>query len=548
MSEQSERLLEAMSQIPDSIVEEAAPGRFTVKKKRKWVRRAALAACLVLAVGVAGVLPFLGGAGGSAGGGGVETPSVFMSYAGPVFPLDLLAGGEGLTADRHTTLDFAPWVPVWVSNGQQLEEARAEGATEADLADYAANLAEWYPEGGYYDRDTVIGVTDEYLLSNGTGADVTATVLYPFVGSLYTLSETLPTLTADGQPLETTLHAGGYSGGFTGAGGVENDLNLDQLNSWEEYKALLEDGRYQAAALSEPADLSDVPAVVYEFTDPWGPEEGDDAPNPTVQVWFDVDYDQVQVMSYGFHGGSYDRENGRMGLSFSIRQPNEATYGEPCYIILAGGDVSNMTTRVRVTGGWDEDTAVTEGGVTVRRIDTDLETALRNAALLDYGEKAGVWEYFEYDRSDVDFERYFALMKEYLLSYGVLAEDPVGRYDNGWLDMLDFGNVGRVFYLQAEVTVPAGGTLDLTAQLTKEPSYDYHCAHTENQGVNGFDLVTRLGSDLPLTGQTATLLDHGVIELVRQNFGFDLAAGVTTVTLDPAQEHYYLEVRPTDGE
>jgi hypothetical protein len=33
------------------------------------------------------------------------------------------------------------------------------------------------------------------------------------------------------------------------------------------------------------------------------------------------------------------------------------------------------------------------------------------------------------------------------------------------------------------------------------------------------------------------------VELVRQNFGFDVDGGVTTVALDPEEAHYYLEVR-----
>ena len=101
----------------------------------------------------------------------------------------------------------------------------------------------------------------------------------------------------------------------------------------------------------------------------------------------------------------------------------------------------------------------------------------------------------------------------------------------------------RVFYLEAEITVPAGGSVRLTAEMTKEGSFDYYCAHTKNQGVYGYDLTTRLGSNLSCTGQQAAIKDRGMIEIVRQNFGFDLKNGVKTVDLDPAQEHYYLEVR-----
>ena len=101
----------------------------------------------------------------------------------------------------------------------------------------------------------------------------------------------------------------------------------------------------------------------------------------------------------------------------------------------------------------------------------------------------------------------------------------------------------RVFYLEAEVTVPAGGSVTLSAAMRREGSFDYYCTHTKNQGVCGYDLVTELGSNLTCTGQRATIEDRGLIEIVRQNFGFDLENDVRTVDLDPAEEHYYLEVR-----
>ena len=54
--------------------------------------------------------------------------------------------------------------------------------------------------------------------------------------------------------------------------------------------------------------------------------------------------------------------------------------------------------------------------------------------------------------------------------------------------------------------------------------------------------MTRLGSTLDFTQQTAQLLDRGQIQIIRQNFGFDPENGITRVTLDEAEEHYYLEV------
>ena len=55
--------------------------------------------------------------------------------------------------------------------------------------------------------------------------------------------------------------------------------------------------------------------------------------------------------------------------------------------------------------------------------------------------------------------------------------------------------------------------------------------------------MTALGSCLTCTEQRATLEDRGFIEIVRQNFGFNLEAGIRTVLLDMSGPHYYLEVR-----
>ena len=117
------------------------------------------------------------------------------------------------------------------------------------------------------------------------------------------------------------------------------------------------------------------------------------------------------------------------------------------------------------------------------------------------------------------------------------------RYHTGWLEDLDVANVDRVFYLEAEITIPAGGSVQLTAEMTKQGSYDFYCTHTDNQDIYGYDIVTELGSNLSCTGQRAVIEDRGLIEIVRQNFGFDLKNGIRTVDLEPMQEHYYLEVR-----
>lgn len=539
MSRASERLLEAMNSLPDATLEENVPG--AAGKKRRWKKWAALAACLcvvVLGVGVfTGYIPLLGGRAGQ-GGSGSDGASVFMSYAGPVFPLTLGEENDAIEAERNVTLDFEPWAPVWISNREKADSRT--WLTEAERQEVLDFYNEHYPEGGQYKSSTDILVTDAYMLTNTSAEEQTLTLRYPFVSGLDNLEENRPTLTADGTELEATLRVGSYAGGFEGVWGAndpEGTANLAYPHSWTDYQTLLSDGSYLENTLGPGPDVTDVPVVVYKLTDPYGPEQDEEAgiTNPTLRVTFNLDYDKTNILTYGFHGASYDREAGVMIQDFSIPQPGEPNYGtKEFYLLVLGEDVENMTIQGYANGSLEADAPRLEGcGATVERYESDLDTMLRQLLPL-------IWE--EAGQEGADFEMYYRAFLEQLLSYGVLSDEPVERYDTGWLENIEGGMV-RVCWLESEVTVPAGGTVSITAAMTKEGSYDFHCAETANQGVYGYDLVTRLGSNLACSVQTATLEDRGQIEIVRQNFGFDLERGITTVPLEAAEEHYYLEVR-----
>lgn len=546
-----ETLYDALTNVKDALVDEAANPRIAVVKKRaNWLKWGSIAAAVVLVLGVGGwwAVSHMH-MGSSAGGGGHEDGStVFMSYAGPVFPLTALKGGEGVTAERRLTYDFSPWIKTRWSNED--EAASRTWFTDEERQEVLADYNEWFPEGGHYVSSTDLLVTDAYTLENPTEEAKTVTLLYPFVSSLRDLADNTPALTVDGAASETTLHAGGYSGGFQAPGGSDDTgllLNLAQLNSWEEYKALLSDGRYLDAALGEYPDLSGLPVIVYKFTDAYGPERDYDGgvPNPTIQAGFDLDYDRTTVLTYGFNGGSRDWESGRMIREFFIPQPGWRDYGDPNFLFILGDDIQNLTTGGYVTGGSDPNTKKLDDGswgVDVERYETDLESALRETAELMYG----IDSWFEDGDGTIrrpDFDLYFGLMKEFLYSCGPLSADGPARYGTGMLEELDFLNVDRVFYLEGSVTIPAGGSAEVTAHIRKDASFDYYCAHTENQDIYGYDMVTKLGSSLDFTSQTARTVNTEDVEIVRQNYGFDWANGVNEVELDQSVEHYYLEVR-----
>lgn len=545
--------------IGEAADEHIADAKSTKKKAiPRWVKwSSAIAACLVVVIGVGSfILPRMGSSsspGSSAGGDGHDEGSIFMSYAGPVFPLALREENANISAQRNITMDFAPWIPVWISNEE--EAASHTNLTEEERQDVLDTYYEWYPEGGYYQASGDILVTDSYTLTNDAAEEQTVRILYPFTSSLNSLDENRPMLTLNGEELNAELRIGAYSGGFQGA--WENwkethenpgTLNLQSIESWEGYQALLADGTYLQRALGEFVDLSHIPVTLYALTDAWGPEENDDAgiPNPSIRIMFERDYENSKVLSYGFNGGYRDSDKGTMGKIFSIRREGERNYGTPYYIIVVGEDIKNVQHQGYATGGWDTKKTI-ETGVTITRTETNLEEALRLAASCYFQETMDSNDYFEQE-TGYSFELYYGLLKEHLMEYGVLSDRDIERYGGGDIENLDVVGVSRVCWLDAEITVPAGESVTLNATFEKDPSFDHSCTHTENKGVSGYDLVTEVGSNLSFAQQTARLEDRGQIEIVRQNFGFDLANGINEVDLDMTKPHYYLKVKAAQAD
>lgn len=520
-----EMLYDAITEVRDELIVEAIETT-PAKSKLRWLKFGSIAASFAVVVGlgagvVSGKIPWLR-IGGSAGGSGHgENSSTFMSYAGPVFPLTTVEGGNGLTAERTITYNFETW------------------------------------ETGYPSSD--LPVTDSYILTNPTGEDKTVTLLYPFAADLFELGlgKRRSTLTADGVELQTALLAGQYSDLTVGRpGGLPS---LHSPDSWEEYRELLSDGRYQAGALEEWPDLSGVPVTVYEITNPWAEpgvgNKGDGSYNPNIHAEMELNYDKTTVLSYGFNSYCRDPDGGTARLGFNAPQPPaegsskdpsiyERERAERRYLLVIGEPLDSFRLG-GVSTGAPESTDYLEWGVDIgadlRQYETDLDSVLRTVAEQGYGTTD--WNHYGSMADAPDFELYFGMMKDCLLDTGILLDDPEARYDFIWLEDLYPEVIQRVFYLKAEVTIPAGASVTVEARMMKEASFDYDCSSSKNKGVYGYDLVTKLGTNLDFIVQTVKAVNTDGVEIVRQNFGFDWENGVDTVTLDPAAEHYYLEVR-----
>ena len=518
----AERLFRVLELVDEDLSEEAAAP--TARQRNFPLRKAlAAAACLVLICGVSWLVTggFRGMGNSSfpaeSSGSGISTDSepssekgtTFMSYAGPVFPLTLSEENGGLTAERKTTWDFAPGT-------YQDGSLRQWGAT----------------------------ATDSCTLVNITESDQAVTVLYPFTGSFTELASQRPTVTVDGKEAESTLFAGAYVGGFRDAGVDDGSTwNLKYPDSWMDYKALLEDGRYLDASLNDGPAL-DIPVTVYEFTDFTAPANYDAA---TQAIDFTIDQKETTVLTYGFNGGSWDPDTGWRQYSYFV--PNGVRRDkDPKLLVVLGADIEDYALGGYENGGCE--TKIDGVSCTVTRREMTLDQVL-DQLCRSYLETYADWQY-GMDAGEVaavPFDLFRRAVGELMVQYGPMAGGgTVDRYADGRLDDIisEAMSMDRVLYLAVPVTVPAGSKVNITFKLWKEPSFDFGCSGSENIGLQGYDFVTRLGSNLDFTEQRAALENTDNIQIERQNFGFDLEKGVTEVTLDLETEHYYLEIQAKD--
>lgn len=503
-----ETLFDAITNVKDEYVEEMETRPLKLKKKiagrkKVGIAIAAAAAAVLLAAGISAVPRLAPNFGSSAGGAGHEEGSVFLSYAGPVFPLSLKKENTGLTVRRALTYDFSPW-----------------NRSSTDLM-----------------------VTDEYILTNPTTEDKTVTLRYPFAGTFRDLKLITPALYADGKGLDAVLTAGPYSGSFIseeGSGKADETLNFNMPDSWEVYRYLFEEAGYQEKSYETVDSLNEIPVIVYQVENvSLSGEKTSDG--TSLALNYSIDYDTVSVLSYGFNGSRYDRESGFGQRSFFIPETEDAGDQENRYLIVIGGDIRDVKVQGYQDGGCEEGEELDGITCTLTRYESSLGEMVSKAAE-EYSERyLGNRDWINDETKELYVREIYRLAAE----YGPNGENPMRRYEGGMLDQLigDVESLSRVFYLESTVTVRAGESVTVSAEMIRQGSYDFYCAHTENQGIYGYDMTTQIGSSLNFLSLEAKVINTEQIEMVRNNYGFSLEKGITEVSVTEPEPHYYMEVK-----
>lgn len=520
-----ERLFQLLGFIDEDLIEEAGTASSSAASKRRSRSFRGLAAACIAIACVGGAVWMLRD-GLHLGGASMSVPSestgngiahdtepqalegtTFMSYAGPVFPLTLTKETDGITTERTTTWDFAP-------------QTREDGST-------------------YLWGSTV---TDSYLLTNSTTGEILAMACYPVAGNFESLANDPPVITANQAKTDWTLYSGNYVGSFTHAGVDDGSTwNLNPPNNWGDYKAALDSTEYLENSMTSAPALEQ-PVTVYEFSDFVLPANAPRA--ATLAFDCTIDPNETQILSYGFNGFWAENDGWRRYDFFVPDGTRHGTETDRKLLILLGEDIGSYTMQGYEDGGCDPNEILNGVSCSISRRESTLEEVI-NDICKSYAAN------FETDLFENPFNllspgQFTDTVKKLMLQHGVLAGEQVkDRYSEGRLDELIPESLyqDRILYLVFPVSIPAGESVTLSVEFQKEPSFDFGCSGSENVGLQGYDFVTRLGSNLDFNHQTATLINTENIEIINQNFGFDLENGITQVSLDPDTEHYYLEIR-----
>lgn len=426
----------------------------------------------------------------------------FMVYNGPVFPLTSMDDTEGIEVTREVIFDFSS-----------------------------------YKKSSMHRTEKKALIYDEYQLTNITDQDKTLNFIYPIVSSLEECQRV--NIMVNDHQIETELNIGMYSGRFSGVSSDTFSLNLDNNTFWTNYKHLLEDGSYMKDAFSAYPVLNDL-VTVYEISDI---NYNGNLENAALSIEFAMDHEDTFFFDYGFNGGSNDYENGEFARSFHI-QKSEYEYDSKHYLIVLGDDIRLNRLQGYKNYGCNTGDEIEGVDAKITRYETTMNEIFKNISD-DYYDKMKWYirndEFNPYVDGYLTKDIFYGELCRVYTHYGLLGNEPKQRYTSALEDMLsDVDFYERILYNTFEMTIPAGETVSVKAELVKEGSFNFPGNPNAKTGIEGYDLVTELGSSLCFKKQSASFINLNSIQIINTNF--DLDNEFKEVELDNEQEHYFIEV------
>ena len=357
-----------------------------------------------------------------------------------------------------------------------------------------------YEDGTKYNTDEAAAIiTDTYTLKNSGTEPISLELLYPYQssGREEAAGET-PDIRMDGKSVDSSLLFGAEVG---------------HQSSWEDYDTLLGENTVEYSQ----SISADTPVTVYTFSD-------------VVIQGNTGERFQLKVAETADSGGIFSS-----GLDGAIRQADESEYSW----VYTGTLGKENTAQIVVVHGRLADYriyAYDDPGTAAEATVTESETTL-GAALRDVIGKEMSWNPDQTEEENNWLES--VLMGGELQNYLAQGDGLLGEAMGNllWED--------RVFYRSFRAEVPAEGEITVSIQQVKSPSQtrqDNPRKAEAGEGADGYDIVTTMGTQIPMTALTAQLENCDAVEIRDQNFGFDPEQEILRVALDPKEPEYYINV------
>ena len=366
------------------------------------------------------------------------------------------------------------------------------------------------------ESDGFVAIRDSYEFTNSSDEDQTVTLLYPYQGTIYEMNNgSKPSVSVDGKVVDSEMTTGVYYG--------KDSLGYEQLlsfaHSTDELDCIIGDVASHADVKSVDEELWNKNVLVYEFSDVKC--AGDPTEYGAYAVKFKAeDYKNIYFQDIGgvtysegyLYAGFYveDVMNGDTPKIIFMDGKEPEDYSEQGYSCMEffeqyeSDDVSASMTKREMAFGKVFDEVMTSNRVAEKWGEArDLSA-----------KEQQLWEGFTAQIvSDVVARN----------AQGGEYDDMSAYFSNSLSDMAYYAYTGTTLFLvKNEVTIPAGGSI-----------------HVEYEYLNAINM----GTNMTFTKQIANIAEQGNIEIIDQNYQFDLDAGVKSVELALDAERYYMIVR-----
>ena len=354
-------------------------------------------------------------------------------------------------------------------------------------------------------------IKDKYILKNNSGEDQIIKVMYPSNVVFADIYESTPKVYVDGKEVETEIN---MSSGY-----------LDDRLSYD----------FDLSILDEKV-------VVYEY------QCSDDVKDGmfTAQMWIENEKKQEYYSHLELEDNIYYANMSAHYVKghteyYGFKTEDVKNTGKTPMLIFYGEEPKEYREQAFDGYIWSEETK-TELDVKMVRYESTFREVLAKII-----EESGFCEESNDELNALFYEFCGAYLAD-VIRENNNGEDDLEKGNAYWFENSIDGliyllyDMGK-FDITNEIVVPAGGEISYEIEYYRQGNHDKTIPETEDLGKYGFDSLTIGESILNFDEQVASIDDHGYIEILEQNYGFDLENDVREVTLDMMVDYYYMVVR-----